>query len=49
MIKKLLVSIVNFGKETRYTFNDGTMKWVVHNNDKSKHRKYTTFYEDLCQ
>jgi len=48
-IRRLLIGIVNFGKTTRYTYSDGTMDFVVHQNDKSGHRKYTLKYEDLCQ
>ena len=49
IIKKLLVAIINYGKETRYSYSDGSVKFVVHQNDKSEHRKYSQKFEDLCQ
>lgn len=48
-LKKLLVSIVSFGSETRYTYSDGSMKFTIHKDDKSGHRKYAVKYEDMCQ
>lgn len=50
-IREYLISIINFGDTTRKTYSDsrGNVRYVVHENDKSGHRKYTLKYEDLCQ
>lgn len=48
-LKKLLIGIVNFGKVTRYSYSDGSVRFIIHENDKSEHRKYSQKFEDLCQ
>lgn len=50
-IREFLIGIVNFGDITRKTYSDdkGKVRYVIHENDKSGHRKYTLKYEDLCQ
>jgi hypothetical protein len=49
MIKNIFENIVNFSKNSFQIHYDGTMRWVVYSNDQSGHRKFTLYYEDLCQ